>query len=68
MTYIFPENVSGTSFSIPIPGHQTKAVADMLRSGQKFDYVITVCHEASAVGQRDDLLGFSTFPATFPLT
>src|ERR1041384_7386349 len=33
---------------IDISGNQTKAVFDMVRSGQSFAYVITVCDEASA--------------------
>lgn len=33
---------------IDISGNATKSVADMLRSGQKFDYVVTVCDETSA--------------------
>ena len=31
-----------------ISGNQTKAVFDMLKSGKNFDWVITVCDEASA--------------------
>ena len=34
--------------SIDISGNATKSVADMLQSGQHFDYVITVCDETSA--------------------
>jgi arsenate reductase (thioredoxin) len=33
---------------LDISGHRTKSTADMLRSGKTFDYVITVCDEASA--------------------
>jgi arsenate reductase len=33
---------------IDISGNQTKSVDDMLKSGQVFDYVITVCDETSA--------------------
>lgn len=33
---------------IDISGNQTKSCDDMLRSGLKFDYVVTVCDEASA--------------------
>lgn len=33
---------------IDISGHGTKSVADMLRSNMAFEYVITVCDEASA--------------------
>ena len=33
---------------IDISGHATKSVADILQSGQHFDYVITVCDETSA--------------------
>ncbi|HTR43150.1 MAG TPA: arsenate reductase ArsC [Pseudomonadales bacterium] len=33
---------------IDISGNQTKAVADMLKSGKTFRYVITVCDETSA--------------------
>jgi arsenate reductase len=33
---------------IDISSNHTKAVADMLKSGQSFTYVITVCDEASA--------------------
>jgi arsenate reductase (thioredoxin) len=33
---------------LDISGHQTKAVSDMVKSGQEFSYVITVCDEASA--------------------
>jgi arsenate reductase len=33
---------------IDISHHKTKSVFDMLASGQKFDYVITVCDEANA--------------------
>ncbi len=33
---------------IDIAGHQTKSVADMIRSGIPFAYAITVCDEASA--------------------
>ena len=33
---------------IDISGNATKSVADMLQSGQHFDYVITVCDETSA--------------------
>ena len=33
---------------IDISGNATKSVADMLRSGGHFDYVITVCDETSA--------------------
>src|SRR3984957_8290994 len=34
--------------SIDISGNQTKAVFDMIKSGEMFAYVITVCDEASA--------------------
>jgi arsenate reductase len=33
---------------IDISGNQTKAVFDIIKSGQMFAYVITVCDEASA--------------------
>ena len=33
---------------IDIAGNQTKAVSEMLKSGQTFAYVITVCDETSA--------------------
>lgn len=33
---------------IDISGNETKAVFDLLKSGTKFAYVITVCDEASA--------------------
>jgi arsenate reductase len=33
---------------IDISGNQTKSVMDMIKSGQLFAYVITVCDEASA--------------------
>ncbi len=33
---------------IDIAGNATKSVAHMLRSGQRFDVVVTVCDEASA--------------------
>jgi arsenate reductase len=33
---------------IDIAGNQTKAVEDFIRSGKQFDYVVTVCDEASA--------------------
>ncbi len=33
---------------IDISGHATKSVADMLRSGRRFAWVVTVCDEASA--------------------
>ena len=33
---------------VDISAHQTKSVDDMLRSGGKFDWVITVCDETSA--------------------
>ena len=33
---------------IDIAGNRTKSCDDMLRSGVKFDYVVTVCDEASA--------------------
>ena len=33
---------------IDISGNSTKSVADMIRSAQQFDYVITVCDETSA--------------------
>jgi len=33
---------------IDISGHQTKSVDDMLKRGIAFEYVITVCDEASA--------------------
>src|SRR5215472_2958498 len=33
---------------IDISSNQTKTVDDMLKSGRRFDYVITVCDEASA--------------------
>src|SRR5215469_5249675 len=33
---------------VDISGNKTKSVDDMLRSGQSFDYVITVCDETSA--------------------
>jgi arsenate reductase len=33
---------------IDISGNQTKSVVDMIKSGQLFTYVITVCDEASA--------------------
>jgi arsenate reductase len=33
---------------IDISKHQTKSVEDMLQSGTHFDYVVTVCDEASA--------------------
>ena len=33
---------------IDISGNQTKSVADMLRSGELFSHVVTVCDEASA--------------------
>jgi len=31
-----------------LAGNRTKSVAEMIASGQKFDYVITVCDETSA--------------------
>jgi len=33
---------------LDISGNQTKSVADMIKSGQVFSYVITVCDETSA--------------------
>ena len=33
---------------IDISGNQTKAVSEMLKSGQTFAYVVTVCDETSA--------------------
>jgi len=33
---------------IDISGNRTKSVADILRSGKAYDYVVTVCDEASA--------------------
>jgi arsenate reductase (thioredoxin) len=33
---------------LDIAGHRTKAVVDMILSGAKFSYVITVCDETSA--------------------
>jgi arsenate reductase len=33
---------------IDISANQTKSVSEMLKSGRKFDFVITVCDEASA--------------------
>lgn len=33
---------------VDISGNKTKSVDDMLKSGQSFDYVITVCDETSA--------------------
>jgi arsenate reductase (thioredoxin) len=35
-------------FGIDISGNKTKAVFDMIKSGQNFAYVITVCDETSA--------------------
>ncbi|MBI5773195.1 MAG: arsenate reductase ArsC [Verrucomicrobia bacterium] len=33
---------------IDISGNQTKSCEDMIRSGVKFDFIVTVCDEASA--------------------
>lgn len=33
---------------IDISGNQTRSVADVVKTGQRFDYVITVCDESSA--------------------
>ena len=33
---------------LDISGNQTKSVSEMLKSGKTFDYIITVCDEASA--------------------
>jgi arsenate reductase len=33
---------------IDISGNQTRSVADAVKTGQRFDYVITVCDESSA--------------------
>jgi arsenate reductase len=33
---------------VDISGNQTKSVADMLKSGQSFAYIVTVCDETSA--------------------
>lgn len=33
---------------VDISGNETKSVADVLKSGQSFDFVVTVCDETSA--------------------
>jgi arsenate reductase len=33
---------------IDISGNQTRSVTDVVKTGQRFDYVITVCDESSA--------------------
>ncbi|HZV34929.1 MAG TPA: arsenate reductase ArsC [Verrucomicrobiae bacterium] len=33
---------------VDISGNKTKSVGDMIKSGERFDYVITVCDETSA--------------------
>jgi arsenate reductase len=33
---------------IDISGNETRSVADVVKTGQRFDYVITVCDESSA--------------------
>ena len=37
-----------SEIGIDISGNKTKSVADMIQSGERYSYVITVCDEASA--------------------